>query len=216
MKGTVRQHINKLLFTQGTSPLAWTLTGYAYLSVEPQLLMKSVDFSNRQRLKVGYWNYLRYNFIILKWRSQRHCHNLWLLLVFNYLSLSETLRRLTKAQQLDCFEVTRWQLDTSQWAAHYCCFYSSFYICVKFTSSHFFASRTLSVTGYSISLSNGWHSLQTTVQARIEAFSRRKIIIHYCWRQHISSTKTSAFWRCLTKSWSEEWVHRKISLWQMC
>ena len=69
---------------------------------------------------------------------------------------------------------------------------------------HFFASRTLPATGYSISLRNGWHLLQTTVQALIEAFSWRKIIIHCCWRRHISSTKTYDFWRCLTKSWSEE------------
>ena len=32
----------------------------------------------------------------------------------------------------------------------------------------------------------------------------RLLYNHCCWRQHISSTKTSDFWRCLTKSWSEE------------
>ena len=52
MKATVTQRINKSLLTQGTSPLAWTLTGYAYLSVKPRLLMKNVDSSNGQRLKV--------------------------------------------------------------------------------------------------------------------------------------------------------------------
>jgi len=42
-----------IFHTGDSSSLAWTLTGYAYLSVKPRLLMKNVDFSNRQRLKVG-------------------------------------------------------------------------------------------------------------------------------------------------------------------
>ena len=51
-----------------------------YPSVKPQLSMKNVGFSNRQRLKVSLWN-LSFKVYILKWRRQMHSHNLWSLLV---------------------------------------------------------------------------------------------------------------------------------------